>query len=302
MLRKLPPYILLLLGLLGAAPAAQAQRTASLVAPWSVAVLQQDFDVFRRVYEAANPSLYRYRTPTQLDSAFAATRLQLADTTTLLDFYRLLYGLTAFTGSLHSDNYLPAAADSVLQASPGCFPYPVQWLAGQLRLNSGAAPLPLGSEILRINGHPAAEVLARLRIYATTDGYNQTGKDYLVSTHFGRYYYLAYGPSAIFRLTYRTPYQADTTQLVLAGVPYSLYAQRYQQRHSAGLETTEPPYAFQVLDSLPAGLLTVHTFDLGSRGEASQRRYARFLDSIFQVLRASHSPTYCGCAPKRRWH
>jgi hypothetical protein len=248
--------------------------------------LRQDFDLFRRIYEAANPSLYQYHSRPQLDSAFAAARRSLTDSTTLLGFYGLLYGITAYTGSLHSDNYLPAQADSILRASPGFFPYPVQLLAGRLCLNTQAAPLPLGSELVRVNGHAVAELRARLGIFATTDGYNQTGKDYLLSTHFARYYYLAYGPCAAFRLTYRRPYQTDTAHLVVAAVPYATYAQRYQQRHSAALETESPPYQLALIDSLHTALLTVRTFELGSPDELSHQRYARFLDSTFRELRA----------------
>jgi hypothetical protein len=248
--------------------------------------LRQDFDLFRSLYEAANPSLYQYRSRQQLDSAFAAARRGLTDSTTLLGFYGLLYGITAYTGSLHSDNYLPAKADSALLASTGFFPYPVQLLAGRLRLNTQAAPPPLGSELVRVNGHAVTELRTRLGIFATTDGYNQTGKDYLLSTHFARYYYLAYGPCATFRLTYRQPYHADTAQLVVAAVPYATYAQRYEQRHSAPLETELPPYQLAFIDSLRTALLTVNTFELGSPDELSHQRYARFLDSAFRELRS----------------
>lgn len=278
---------LAILLLLRATTVAQPSLPATLAAPRPLQALQQDFDLFQRIYEAANPSIYRYHTRQQLDSAFTTTRRQLKGSTTLLEFYRLLYGITAYTGSLHSDNYLPAAVDSILKASPGYFPYPVQLLAGQLRLNTSAAPLPLGSELVRINGHSVTELRKQLGIFATTDGYNQTGKDYLISTHFARYYYLAYGPCATFRLAYQAPYQADTTQLLVAAVPYATYAQRYEQRHSAALETDVPPYRVALLDSLHTALLMVNTFDLGSSDEPSQRRYARFLDSTFQWLRAT---------------
>jgi len=267
--------------------AAQLRQPAALAAPLPAAALRQDFELFQRVYEAANPSIYRYRTHQQLDSAFAATRRQLTDTTTLLGFYRLLYRITAYTGSLHSDNYLPPAADSVVRAGAGFFPYPVQLLAGKLRLNTDAAPLPLGSELVQINGHSAAELLAQLGVYATTDGYNQTGKAYLVSTHFARYYYLAYGPCAAFRLTYCLPYQGDTAQLAVPSTHFATYAQRYQLRHSAVLEAESPAYSLRLIDSVHAAVLTVNTFDLGSAGQASQLQYARFLDSTFQLLRAT---------------
>jgi hypothetical protein len=281
-------WLVVFLFVLVQAPASgQATRPPTILAtPWPLPALRQDFDVFRQVNEAANPSLYRYRTRQQVDSAFGATRRSLTATTTLLDFYQLLYRLTAFTGSLHSDNYLPAAADTALAASPGYFPYPVQLLASHLRLNTRAAPLPLGSDVVCINGHPVAELLAQLGTFATTDGYNQTGKAHLISTHFARYYYLAYGPCTAFRLTYRAPYQEDTTRAVVASVAYPAYARQYAQRASAVLEATLPLYQLQVVDSARAALLTVNTFELGGAGEASQRRYARFLDSAFQVLRA----------------
>ena len=282
--RNLLVLLLLLAGI--SATAQPIQPPAALAAPVPLPALRQDFEVFRQVYAAANPSLYRYRTRPQLDSAFGATRRLLTDNTTLLDFYRLLYRLTAYTGSLHSDNYLPAAADSILTASPGYFPYPVQFVAGHLRLNSRAAPLPLGSDVVRINGHSGSELLAQLGTFATTDGYNQTGKAHLISAHFARYYYLAYGPCAAFRLTYCAPYQLDTAQAMVAAAAYPTYARRYAQRPSAALETTLPPYKFQVIDSARAAVLTVNDFELGGLGEASQQRYARFLDSAFRVLRA----------------
>lgn len=293
-LRGLPPQpaerragvraLLVLLGfmlsLIGGAQPAPAPQ------PPSQAQLLADFDLFRGIYEAANAGLYKYHLRRRIDSLFAAERRRITPATTLLDFYRLTCGITAFTGSLHSDNYLPADLEKQLKAEPAFFPYPLRVVQGRLLVNVSAGPLPAGTEVLRLDGRPAAAVLRDLGKYATTDGYNQTGKHYLIGQHFAEYYRWEYGPRAAFALTYRRPGAADTLQLRLPAVPYATAAAHFKRRHSAPLDTARRRrYHLALVDSARTAVLTVSTFDFGGTGTAGHRRYARFLDSAFQLLR-----------------
>ena len=187
--------------------------------------------------------------------------------------------ITDHTGSLHSDNYLPARIDSLLTSEVSFFPYPVRIIDGALLVNTTHGPLPVGSRLLTINGQTVSDVLQRLGKYATTDRYNKTGKSFLISQYFARYYRLDYGPQAAYQLTYQAPDQAGISQLTVSAVNYGSAQEAFAQRYSLPLERDTPAYELNLIDSLATARVTVRTFDLDD-----EQDYRRFLDSTFRLL------------------
>ncbi|PRY44250.1 peptidase S41-like protein [Spirosoma oryzae] len=243
--------------------------------------LLADFDTFRRIYQTANSGLYRYRSKKNIDSVFAANRKQIRPGATVLDLYQRLYAVTDYTGSLHSDNYLPARIDSLLKSEVSFFPHPVKIIDGALLINTTHGTLPVGSRLLAINGQHVSDVLGRLGKYATTDGYNKTGKSFLISQHFAWYYRLDYGPCSTYDLTYLAPGRTDTSRCRIPAVAYSNCQKAFAQRYSLPLEKDLPAYELTLIDSLATACVTVRTFDLDHKQE---KEYRRFLDSTFRLL------------------
>ncbi len=253
----------------------------SVTQPIPQSRLLADFDLFQRIYQTANAGLYRHRSKKSIDSVFAANRRQIKPGDTILDLYRLLYAVTDYTGSLHSDNYLPAQIDSLLKSEVSFFPYSVKIIDGALLINTTHGALPAGSRLLTINGQNVSDILKRLGKYATTDGYNETGKSFLIGQHFAWYYRLDYGTQSTYKLTYHMPGQVDTSQCTVPAVTYSSYQKAFAQRHSLPLERDTPAYELTLIDSLATARVTVRTFDLDDEQE---KDYRRFLDSTFRLL------------------
>ncbi len=259
--------------------AAQPATRLSAIQPIPQSRLLADFDLFQRIYQTANSGLYRHRSKKSIDSVFAANRKQIRPGATVLDLYRLLYAVTDYTGSLHSDNYLPARIDSLLKREASFFSYPVKLINGTLLINTTHGTLPVGSRLLTINGQNISDILGRLEKYATTDGYNKTGKSFLVGQHFARYYRLDYGHQSMYNLTYLAPGRADISQLTIPAVTYGSYQKAVDQRHSLPLERDRPAYELNLIDSLATARITVRTFDLDD-----EKDYRQFLDSTFRLL------------------
>ena len=100
-------------------------------------------------------------------------------------------------------------------------------------------------------------------------------------------------PQAAFRVRYLPLGTTDTLQRTLPAVTYARYRQAFRARHSAPSDQgffDDPPvkYTFQVRPAQALAVLTVNAFDIGEEDTPGHRRYARFLDSCFTLLR--HSP------------
>ena len=256
----------------------------------SQAQVLADLTLFQQIKEAAHPGIYKYHAKAQLDSAFATARAQVTGPLTVLDEYRLLVQLTDYEGSLHNDTELPDSIERALRREAAFFPYPLKPVAGQLVLNSAHAPLPLGAVLTRLNGVPAARLLRELGKYYTTDGVNTTGKTVGLTKSFPLYYQFEYGPSTSFRVEYIDPTAQACRQQTVPAVPYAVYQRAFAQRHSrpsdqSFFDDSLSAYAFQVLPHRATAILRLNSFDIGEDDSPGHRRYARFLDSCFTLLR-----------------
>ncbi|MGI4869736.1 MAG: S41 family peptidase [Janthinobacterium lividum] len=276
-------------GLLAYLLARPAYSQAPLAQRFTRAQVLSDLRLFQDIQERANAGLYTHHPKAQLDSAFAAAQAQVADSMTVLAVYRLVAGVTDFAGSLHSDTVLPDAVTRALHQQVAFFPLPVKFLAGTVLLDYSRAALPVGTELLAINGVAIPQLTRPLGRYYTTDGYNQTGKLAGLSENFAQYFYLEYGPAATFEVEYRLPGSPTRQAQHFSAASYATLDQRYRYRHSAALDSaaTPPgPYAYGFRVAGPAAVLTLRTFDIGDNAHSpAHQAYRRFLDSCFTVIR-----------------
>jgi hypothetical protein len=252
-----------------------------------------DLSRLQQLKEAADAGLYKYHSKHQIDSAFAAARARVTKPLTEVEVYRLIVELTDFEGSLHNDTFLPDSVTRRLHAMAAFFPYPLKVVAGQVVVNTAQGSLPLGARLVSVNGIPAAQLVRELGKYYTTDGVNTTGKRVGFAANFSAYYCLEYGPHSAFQVHYRPLGVSDTLQQTLPAVTYAHYQQAFTNRHSAPSDQAffeDPPakYIFQLRPAQAMAVLTLNTFDIGEEATPGHRRYARFLDSCFTLLR--HSP------------
>jgi hypothetical protein len=166
----------------GAVPAPTAGRaadtppTAGMLLP--AAGLQADVRVLRRAFESLHPGLLRYRSADETALAFEVLEAEFARDRTLADAY---LALARFTAGVRCGHTWPSffnqrdAVRAALFDRPTRLPFWFDWLGGRMVVTRDFTPgaaLPVGTEILRVDGVPAAKLLEALLPYARADGGN----------------------------------------------------------------------------------------------------------------------------------
>lgn len=260
--------------------------------PFSPEKMKKDLEVFKEIRLQANSGLYKYRTEAQIDSIYQWAEDEIENSSTYLDFYNIISQLTDFEGSLHNDTGLPDKYWESLSAENfGYFPCPIKWIEGHWRINFEGGELPLGAEVIEINGEPMAEIVKNLHKYYTTDGFNLTAKRIGLRTHFSRYYRWHYGQKEEFDVTFKAIGSNTLENKMLESISYSDYYNKFRARHSFPYDQVDymdlkedQKYGFkQVNDS--TGVLTLRSFSIGNETTDKHKRYAAFLDSIFSKIK-----------------
>jgi len=263
--------------------------------PFPTKKMKKDLDVFKEILVKANSGLYKYRTKKQIDSIYNWAENQINRSSTYLDFYNIICQLTDFEGSCHNGIDLPEKyLESLRKESYGYFPYPIKWIDGKWIINYANGEIPLGSEIIEINGNPISKVILNLYKYYTTDGQNVTGKRIGMRKHFSKYYRLNYGKIKEFQITFKNRNSNKNEIKTLNSLSYSGYYKNFNDRYSKPYDQTyytdlkQPQkYKYKKID-FSTGVLTIHSFDMGSEKTQGHQTYITFLDSIFTKIKTEN--------------
>mgnify|MGYP001764140290 CR=1 FL=1 len=137
--------------------------------------LKADAALLREAYESLHPGLYRYRTRAEIDAAFDRLEREYDRDRTLGDAYLALARFTAYVQCGHTYPNFFNQGDAVRTAllERPRLPFEFRWLDGRMVVTRSYAPeLRAGTEVLAIDGRPAARILADLMPYARADGGN----------------------------------------------------------------------------------------------------------------------------------
>ena len=256
--------------------------------------MKRDLEIFKKIRIKANSGLYKYRTKEQIDSIYHWAENSIDQSSSYLDFYNLICQLTDFEGSLHNDTRMPRKySENLREEDHGYFPYPIKWIDGSWIVNFENKEIPLGSELIEINGIPIAEIIPNLYKYYTTDGQNITGKRVGITYNFGKYYRLNYGLTETFQIKYKVHGSEEIRCRSLKDVSYSEYYKNVRSRYSRPFDEDdykswkeEEIYSYQKINGT-TGLLTVNSFSLGNKTSPKHLKYVAFLDSVFIDLKKS---------------
>ena len=254
--------------------------------------MQKDLQLFKDIRVKANSGLYKYRTKVQIDSIYHWAHTEIEKSNTYLDFYNIICQLTDFEGSLHNDTSLPDNYIQNLKKEKfGYFPYPIKWIDDRWLMNYENSKIPLGSEILSINGMSITEVISKLYKYYTTDGTNTTGKRIGVRKHFSKFYRFHFGQQEEFIISFKNSKTNLIEEKTLKSVSYFKYYQNFENRYSRPFDQfyyseiqKDQKYTYERVDSL-TGILTINTFAMGNESSEEHKNYSSFLDSIFTKIK-----------------
>ena len=264
--------------------------------PFSKEEMKEDFEIFKEIRLKANSGLYKYRTKKQIDSTYNWAEKEIMKSNTYLDFYNIICQLTDFEGSCHNDTDLSKKyLNNLRKENYGYFPYPIKWIDGKWLINYKNEEIPLGSEIIEINGKPIAQVINNLHKYYPTDGQNITGKRIGLRTHFSKYYRFNYGQQEKFQVTFSRNNTDSKENKTLKSVGYLEYYKNFKNMHSMPLDLLyyasnlkeSHKYNFKKLD-ISTGVLTINTFSMGNETSEEHKTYVAFLDSIFTKIKTEN--------------
>ncbi len=254
--------------------------------------MKKDLKVFREIRDKANSGFYIYRTTAAIDSIYQCAFKQIEKPLALADFYKILLTLTDFEGSNHNGTELPVSPVHFIKDDKGFFPLFLKHIDEDKAVtNNKSDKIPLGSEIISINGKSMAEIKQRFYKYFPTDGYNKTAKvKASIENSFGWLYPFEFGINDSFVIEYKTPYSNKIETIVLPSISNDENNKKYYQRHSAKIDSIidfdgQEKYSFESLNDT-TGLLNFRIFTMADNEEDPNFKvFSEFLDSIFIKLK-----------------
>jgi hypothetical protein len=143
----------------------------------SAAQLREDFGVFKRALTTLHPGIYRYQTSESLEKLFAELKAKLKNPLPETEFFKLI---SQFTSQIYCGHTFqnPNNQDGIfrekLAGGKTYLPFYFTIARGKIIVTENAAPVNLarGSEIKRINGRTAQEIIEKLLTVTHADGRN----------------------------------------------------------------------------------------------------------------------------------
>lgn len=266
--------------------------------------LQADLAILKRAYEEIHPGLYRYNTKAEMAAHWEALAAELNRDLTLQEAYTALSVFLAKIRCGHTyANFFnqPEAIAEELFRKLGRVPFYFRWIDRRMIVIqdfSSEKSLPPGTEVVTLDGVPAAAVLDRLMTVARTDGSNDAKKArYLEVRGDGEYeafdiYFPLFFPQAAgpregrWTFQVRRPGAAEPATVSVAALTYAQRLAPVKAEVAAMRgKTSEPVWEFRHLDGRTA-YLRMPTWALYN----SKWDWKAYLDGVFAELERKKTP------------
>ena len=172
---------------------------------YSVEQIKQDFKLMRHALEESHPGIYRYTSPDSIRWVFDQTEKLLDHPMTELEFRRTVNPIFSYIRCGHTDIYPSKGYSKYIKKNkPKEFPLGLYYVENKLRIlqnRTDDTSLVVGTEVVSIDGQPAADIIAKMRQLVPSDGYNQTFKTTVINGNFGGFYRYLYGNKETFEVT-----------------------------------------------------------------------------------------------------
>lgn len=264
-------------------------KTALLVLLFPMLVLGQeltseqvweDYTILKSVLVKGHPSLYDYTTKAVWDQLF--TEFETTTVKALQNKHDLYKSLTALTDHVRDGHLI--VMRPLLDSIPNLFPLLLKIIDGQLYTATDDFEIPIGAELLAIDGTASAVLLKQFMKYAPADGYNTTKKDRQVEREFGILHFYEFGSRPTYQITYKTP-TGVVLQKTIYSQPFESIGARFVTLNSNRKNNNrnqKMPFLY-VIDSLQTAVLTLPTFHLAAD------RFQSELATIFKEIKRKKS-------------
>lgn len=219
----------------------------------------EDYRILKNVLIKGYPSLYEYTSESEWDSLFMNFETEKLKTIqNNNDLYKHITELTDYARDGHLIVMRPQ-----LDSVPKLFPLLLKIIDQKLYTDTNDFGIPVGSEIISIDGIEGMKLREKLMKYAPSDGFSTTKKDRQIEREFGILHFYEFGVKSVYQVKYKTP----SNQLLTKNIesqPFESIGKRFRKRNSyfgnITLSKKEPFLYF--IDSLNTAVLTINTFNL----------------------------------------
>ena len=242
--------------------------------------LREDFRIVREAMEKTHPGLYLYTAKEKFDKLFDATAKAFNKPLTRKEFYLRVAPVVEMVKCGHTYFDFPPKLLNHLNREAKLFPLPVFFLNQKAYVDLKDAKIPLGAELLAINGCPVAEIITQFLPYIRSDGFNHTMKHRMLADEFALHHRLIYGESEEFEVKYLPHGEKEPLSVKLKSLPGTKLEKHLLDRHSA--KSKFKNFQFRWIEK-EVGLLTVNSFDFGLKKKGRQK-YRGFLRDTFDEI------------------
>lgn len=264
---------------------AESKSVPVLNGQFSSGQFVEDLRTFRVIREKANSGLYVYRNKKQIDSIYQQAEAEARNSKNIFDFYKIIARLTGFEGSCHNYTDLPNHASYYLTQKPEYLPITLKNIDGRLLQDSKEAVIPLGAEILSINGVPTKEMISRFSQYYFSDGYSMPYKE---TTGFERgmldKFYMEFGNHKNYVIRYK--WNGTVKEVSLAGIPLESFKKLQESRYSLAFDKKllSEKYSFSK-EGEGIYRLSLRGFDFATgKEDPAYKKFSVFLDQMMDTL------------------
>ncbi|SEH31806.1 S41 family peptidase [Chryseobacterium culicis] len=263
----------------------ESKNTSVLDGQFSPDQFVEDLRTFRSIREKANSGLYVYRTRKEIDSIYRQAETEAGNSKNIFDFYKVIANVTGFEGSCHNYTDLPNHASYYLTQKPEYLPITLKNVDGRLLQDSKDVAIPLGAEILSVNGVPAREMISRFSKYYFSDGYSMPYKE---TTGFERgmldKFYIEFGTHKKYVITYQ--WNGNIKEISLPGTSWENFKKLQDSRHSLHFDQKllSEKYSF-TKEGEGIYRLSLRGFDFATgKEDPAYKKFSVFLDQMMDTL------------------
>jgi hypothetical protein len=263
----------------------ESKNTSVLDGQFSPDQFVEDLRTFRSIREKANSGLYVYRTRKEIDSIYRQAETEAGNSKNIFDFYKVIANVTGFEGSCHNYTDLPNHASYYLTRKPEYLPITLKNVDGRLLQDSKDVAIPLGAEILSVNGVSAREMISRFSKYYFSDGYSMPYKE---TTGFERgmldKFYIEFGTHKNYVITYQ--WNGNIKEISLPGTSWENFKKLQDSRHSLHFDKKllSEKYSF-TKEGEGIYRLSLRGFDFATgKEDPAYKKFSVFLDQMMDTL------------------
>lgn len=269
--------------------AGSGQNTTSFNTSYSPEELQQDYLIFRKALETTYPSLYRFTDSVHVTKYLDDQLRSLERPMTQLALYKMI---ALACSRINDEHLIPNPSKGYyqyLEKAKHYFPFSLKIIDRRLYVLKSFKlenTLPVGSEILSINGHSAEEVLSVLLPTIPSDGYIQTFnirhlEDYSMTQNgnlFDLNYPIFFEDTSLFTIEFIQPsIKSEKKTTTVSALDHKTYKEFYWQRLGY-----KAPLEFKYLNG-DIAYLRISSFLKWHRNDFKQD-FDKLYDSVFRQL------------------